>query len=69
LHWSDSGRGGGRAKSDANPRGRFLGDAENDLLLRQVRKKLRRDFGFERSDAGADALWRCRVVVGRATGV
>ena len=23
-----------------------LGDAENDLLLRQVRKKLRRDFGF-----------------------
>jgi tRNA A37 threonylcarbamoyladenosine dehydratase len=23
-----------------------LGEAENDLLLRQVRKKLRRDFGF-----------------------
>jgi tRNA threonylcarbamoyladenosine dehydratase len=40
-----------------------LGDAENDLLLRQVRKKLRRDFGFSpgatrgRMDFGVRCVW------------
>jgi tRNA threonylcarbamoyladenosine dehydratase len=40
-----------------------LGDAENDLLLRQVRKKLRRDFGFSpgatrgRMHFGARCVW------------
>lgn len=40
-----------------------LGDAENDLLLRQVRKKLRRDFGFlpgqtrGRMHFGARCVW------------
>ncbi|MEO7414472.1 MAG: tRNA threonylcarbamoyladenosine dehydratase [Opitutaceae bacterium] len=40
-----------------------LGDAENDLLLRQVRKKLRRDFGFSpgatrgRMNFGVRCVW------------
>lgn len=40
-----------------------LGDAENDLLLRQVRKKLRRDFGFSpgatrgRMEFGVRCVW------------
>jgi tRNA threonylcarbamoyladenosine dehydratase len=40
-----------------------LGEAENDLLLRQVRKKLRRDFGFSpgatrgRMDFGVRCVW------------
>jgi tRNA A37 threonylcarbamoyladenosine dehydratase len=40
-----------------------LGDAENDLLLRQVRKKLRRDFGFApgaargRMNFGVRCVW------------
>jgi tRNA A37 threonylcarbamoyladenosine dehydratase len=40
-----------------------LGDAENDLLLRQVRKKIRRDFGFApgatrgRMNFGVRCVW------------
>lgn len=39
------GAAGGR-RDPTQIRAGDLGDAENDLLLRQVRKKLRRDFGF-----------------------
>lgn len=38
--------GAGGRRDPTQVRAGDLGDAENDLLLRQVRKKLRRDFGF-----------------------
>lgn len=39
-----------------------LGDAENDLLLRQVRKKLRRDFGFLRGEQRGRMDFKVRCV-------
>jgi tRNA A37 threonylcarbamoyladenosine dehydratase len=39
-----------------------LGDAENDLLLRQVRKKLRKDFGFAPGTARGRMVFDVRCV-------
>ncbi len=55
--------GAGGRRDPTQVRTGDLGDAENDLLLRQVRKKLRRDYGFAtgaqrgRMNFGVRCVW------------
>jgi tRNA A37 threonylcarbamoyladenosine dehydratase len=54
--------GAGGRRDPTQIRAGDLGDAENDLLLRQVRKKLRRDYGFAKGAARGRVRFGVRCV-------